>query len=267
MGNQIEVGADVFTESGHKAIYAGEIDGQKFVRIMLGRDDDEYGYEEWPSDKLTPVSRVLATEPFEVLGEKVKAETAKLAEIREEANAVRSSVLDLQRQEKEWKSSAAKFPQIATTLAFLEGRITHVVIDQYGEISVKRLQDALTYYENGWGRKTENGLKLLCLFGHEKGKAPRWAINQYYDGSGSYTTIDPFESEDAAWAEVRRRADEAFSAWRIDPGKAGHLHRFEKVGVAPQDWLDHTAAVREEARQTRLSKLREEIALLEGGAA
>lgn len=257
------LGSEVFTENGRRAVYAGEIDGQKFVRILLGRDDDEYGYEEWPSDKLTPVSRVLLTEPFEVHGEKVAEALARIQKLREEESGIRTSVLDLQKQERELKAAATKFPQIATALDFLEGRITHVVIDDYSGIRVMRLEDALTSYEDSWGQKTADGLKLLCLFGHKKGQPPRWAINSYHDGSGSYTTVDPFCSEEDARAEVQRRADEAFAAWRANPEKARELDRFEKAGVAPQDWLDHVEAVRADNRRKQIEKHRAEIAKLE----
>tara|TARA_Y100000114_G_C11697420_1_gene296707 strand:- start:63 stop:863 length:801 start_codon:yes stop_codon:yes gene_type:complete len=262
--SEFELGQEVYTEDGRKAEYAGEIDGQKFVRIVLFRDDEEYGLEEWPSDKLTPVSRVFKSAPMESHDKRVSEAMDRLQSIREEERAVRASVLDLRKQEKIALDAAAKFPEIQMALDFLEGRITHVVIEDYGSVRVVPLSEALTQYEDGgWGSRRENGLKLLCLFGHEKGKKPRWAINRYFDGSGSYITVDPFRSEEEARAEMQRRADAEFELWRSGE-KVKSLGRWNESGVElPQDYLDHVEKIRLKAKSDKIEKLRAEISALE----
>ena len=259
-----EIGQEVYTEDGRKAEYAGEIGGQHFVRVMLYRDDDDYGPEEWPSDKLSPVGKVYLAAPMERHDQRVIDAQEKVAKLRDEEAAVRRSVMALQAQEKEALAAVSKFPELRTALDFLEGRITHVVIENYGTVEVKPLQEALAYFEDSsWGRRTENGMKLLCLFGHEKGKKPRWAINHYYDGSGSYTTVDPFTCEADARAEVQRRADAAFIAWKAD-GKHNNLLNLQKAGATiPQEYLDHVAAIRAKAKAEKVEKLRAELAALE----
>lgn len=259
----VVIGQEVFTENGHRAIYAGEIDGQKFVRLIIECGDPETGPEEWPSDELTPVGRVFVDEPQPARGKLVAEVETRIAAMREEEAGVRRSVLDLRQQERDLNAAMQKHPQIALAVDFLEGRITHVVVDGWAGISVQPLSEALIYSEEGWGRRTEKGLKLLCLFGHEKGKAPRWAINQYYDGSGHYTTVDPYRSEGEAKAEIQRRADAEFELWRRGE-KTGDLSRFAKAGAAiPQDYLDHCALRASEAKADKISKLKEQIAQLE----
>jgi hypothetical protein len=261
---QYEIGQEVYTEDGRKAEYAGNIGGRHFVRVVMYRDDDEYGQEEWASDKLTPAAKVFTAAPMEKHDQRVIDARAKVAALREQETAIRQSVLNLQKQEKETIAAIAKFPEMQTALDFLEGRITHVVIENYGGVEVKPLHDALVSYTDGsWQRRTENGMKLLCLFGHEKGKKSRWAINTYFDGSGHYTTVVPFTSEEDARAEVQRRADEAFAAWKAD-GKSGNLLAFQKSGATiPQEYLDHVAALDEKSKAEKLQKLRAEIAKLE----
>ena len=258
-----EVGQEVYTEDGRAAVYAGNIGGQDFVRIMLSRHNDEYGDESWPSDKLTPVSKLFLTAPMERHDKRVAEATAKISALRDEEAAIRRSVLDLQSREKEANAAIAKFPDMQTALDFLEGRISHVVIESCGAVTVEPLQDALAYYDGDYGRRTIDGIKLLCLFGCKKGEKPRWAINRYYDGSGSWTTVDPFTSEADARAEVQRRADEAFTAWQTD-GKDNGLNAYRKAGaVIPQDFIDWLAAIEAKKKAEKLQALRNQIAVLE----
>lgn len=157
----IGIGTEVFTEDGRRAIYAGQIDGQYFVRIMLGRDDEDYGYDEWPSDKLTPVSRVLATAPEECFAPAIEAAKADLEAMRSQISVMRESVSDLQAQERALKAAIAKFPALGTAIDFLEGAISHVVIaPNYGEMKISTLSDYLTM-TNDYGRKDH--AHPLCL--------------------------------------------------------------------------------------------------------
>ena len=257
-----EVGQEVYTEDGRAAVYAGNIGGQDFVRIMLSRHNDEYGDESWPSDKLTPVSKLFLTAPMERHDKRVAEATAKISALRDEEAAIRRSVLDLQSREKEANAAIAKFPDMQTALDFLEGRISHVVIESCGAVTVEPLQDALAYYDGDYGRRTIDGIKLLCLFGCKKGEKPRWAINRYYDGSGSWTTVDPFTSEADARAEVQRRADAAFVAWEVD-GKDNSLRAYHKAGaVIPQSFHDHCAQVVAASRDAKIADLKAQISKL-----
>ncbi len=258
---EFKVGQEVYTEDGRKAEYAGDINGQKFVRIIFSRDDEEYGPEEWPSDKLTPVSKVYVVAPLEKIDAKVAEMLARVAGMREEEEAVRRSVLDLRQQEKQMVAEIAKFPELQTAMDFLNGRISHVIVENYSEVKILPLHEALVNKEDrGYGVRTENGLKLLCLFGHEKGKKPRWAINMYYDGSGTYTTVDPFLSEEGARAELQVRADAALEAWRVDSKNCGAVIKFQKAGaLIPEDFTAWLGGVQEQRKLDRIRKLQEEI--------
>jgi len=258
---EFKVGQEGYTEDGRKAEYAGEIGGPTFVRIIFECEGHECGPEEWASDKLTPVHRVFVSAPLEKYDARVAQALDKLDAIREEEGAVRRSVLDLRQQEKQMVTEIAKFPELQTAMDFLNGRITHVLIENYGELKVLPLHEALANNEDhGYGARTENGLKLLCLFGHEKGKKPRWAINWYTDGSGTYTTVDPFLSEADARAELQARADVAVDAWREDSKNGGAVIKYHKAGaLMPEDFLAWLDGVAEQRKLDRIRNLQEEI--------
>lgn len=258
-----ELGSEVFAEDGRRAIYAGEIDGQQFVRILLSRDDEEYGYEEWPSDKLTPVSRVLTTAPVERYAPAIETAKADLDALREQEGAVRASVLDLQKQEQELKAAIAKFPDLGTAIDFLEGRIMHVVHSpSYGASKVYEWSEYLTM-TNDYGRM--EGLKLLCLFGTTDRHECRWKLNRYYDGSGSWFEIVPFKNEADAQAYLRAEFEAELTAWRS--GETRHRAHDRSAGVPadewPDDWRKHVAALKAQHTAKRVGELREQIAALE----
>lgn len=262
-----ELGSEVFVEDGRRAIYAGQIDGQHFVRILLGRDDEEYGYEEWPSDKLTPVSRVLETAPEERYAPAIEAAKADLEALRNQITAARDVARDLQSQERELTAAIAKFPELGTAIDFLEGRITHVVVSpSYGASKVHELSEYLAM-KNDYGRS--EGVRLLSLFGTDARTACRWLVNRYYDGSGSWTEVVPFKSEADANAFLRAEFETELSAWRS--GETRHKAHDRSAGIPaaewPDDWREHVAALKEKNTAERIGKLREQIAAIEAGAA
>ncbi len=259
----IELNSEVFTEDGRRAIYSGQIDRQHFVRILLGRNDEEYGYEEWPADKLTPVSRVLTTAPEERFAPAIEQAKAELEALRSKVSAMHASVSVLQNQERTMKAAIAKFPALGTAIDFLEGAISHVVIaPSYGELKVETLSDYLTMTDD-YGRK--EGLKLLCLFGVDDRRGCRWSVNRYYDGSGSWTEVIPFKSEDEALAYVRADFEAELASWRN--GEARHkLHeRCKSIPVEewPDDWRAHVKEVKAKSAAEQIERLRAQIAAIE----
>lgn len=263
-----QVGSEVFTEDGRRAIYAGEIEGQHFVRILLGRDDDEYGYEEWSADKLTPVSRVLATAPEECFAPAIEAAKADLEALRSQISVMRESVSELQAQERAVQSAIAKFPALGTAVDFLEGSISHVVVaPNYGELKVSTFSDYLTM-TNDYGRK--EGLKLLCLFGVNDRKECRWSVNRYYDGSGSWTEVFPFKNEADALAYIHADFEAELTAWRN--GEARHKAHERCKGIPaeewPDDWRAHVDEMKAKSAAEQIARLRAQIAVIEaqGGA-
>ena len=85
-----EVGDTVYTEDGHEAEYAGEIGGQMFVRFIMRIEDSETGPQEWPSDKLTPVSKVFDVAPMEKMDARITEAQDRYSKIMDETAALHS---------------------------------------------------------------------------------------------------------------------------------------------------------------------------------
>lgn len=263
MERKPELNSEVFTEDGRRAIYAGQIDGQHFVRILLGRDDEEYGYEEWPADKLTPVSRVLLTAPEERYAPAIEAAKADLEALRSQISTARNSVSELQAQERTLNAAIAKFPALGTAIDFLEGSITHVVVaPTYAKLEVMPLSDYLTM-TNDYGRK--EGLKLLCLFGVDDRRGIRWSVNRYYDGSGSWTEVFPFKSEAEALAYVRADFEAELAAWRNGETRHKAHERCKAFPVEewPADWRAYVEGVNAKRAAEEIARLQAQIAQIE----
>ncbi len=259
----IDVGAEVFTEDGRRAFYAGEIDGQKFVRILLSRNDDEYGPEEWASDKLTAVSRVLTSAPVERYAPAIEAAQADMEALRSQIATAREYVRDLQNQERDLSAAIAKFPALKTAIDFLEGRITHVVVrPSYGPAKVEAFSDYITI-KNDYGRA--EGIKLLCLFGTNDRKEVHWSVNRYYDGSGSWTDVFPFTSEDEAQAFLRDDFAAEIVLWRSGETRHKAAERARGIPIEdwPEDWRQHVAALKAANNTKQIEQLRAKIAVLE----
>ena len=257
-----QVGSEVFTEDGRRAIYAGEIDGQHFVRIVLSREDEEYGTEEWTSDKLTPVSRVLSTAPVERYDPAIEAAQADLEALRRQIATARANVLDLQRQEMALAGAVAKHPDLTTVQDFIEGRITHVaVVPTYTHGKVEPLSQFLEARDYD----RADGLKLVCLFGCDDKGVRKWRVNSYRDGSGTWTEIVPCKSEAEAWEILRADFEEELSAWRRGDNNHKALNRAKAFSESdwPDDWREHVASKKAKDASERLAKLREEVAALE----
>ncbi len=254
------VGDTVYTEDGREAEYAGDIGGQMFVRYIMRTEDSETGPQEWPSEKLTPVAKVFDVAPMEKMDARILEALDRYSKIMEETVTLRQEKAELESRRRVIEEAAKKHPDIQTALDFLEGRITHVVVSDYNGHAIKTLDEVLVYTDD---YKREDGLKLLCLFGFRKGKPPRWSINRYYEGGGSWTQIMPFHSEADAAAYVQRIADDAVAAWRT--GKKNHgAERFLKsVATLPDDFLAHLASEKASYKERRIAALQAQISQVE----
>src|SRR5262249_25554574 len=91
---------------------------------------------------------------------------------------------------------------------FLAGNITHAVRARYSGISIGTFAEV---FEEG-GRY-DKGVKLLTLFGDKK-CGLSWHLNDYRDGSGSYTEIFPCTSLEDAKAVAQSKLDALFDLAR-----------------------------------------------------
>jgi hypothetical protein len=242
-------GQEVFLEDGQRAEYVGSVGNLHVVRFI-------YWTEEGDETSADPavVNQVFASEPEPLYSPKFQAAEKRLQELNDKINERTKTLREMESNEKVMRDAAIKWPEVATALDFLEGRITCAIVEDYCSAEVRPIREVLTYLEN----RCDNGLKLLCLYGYEKNHKPRWAVNQYYDGSGLHTHIDPFRSEAEAIAELKRRVEEAAENWRRNP-KDDTMRKYEKTAFVPQDYLDYKCEQRKADRQKRIEKLQADI--------
>jgi hypothetical protein len=244
---------------------------QHLVHVLCEIEDAEIGPYTYPDDKITVTTKVYASAPVEVYDAQVIAKREQVRELDAELRAKRQEVADAAKNKAAMEKAAAKYPCIQQALAFIEGRITHVVTHDYGGAKIETLKEAFESKDT-WG--TYEGMKLLNLFGtDEKGRSTAWGLNRYRDGSGGYTQIWPAQSEDEARHIVSRLLDDALTAWRSGEKnwQVGTVSIPETLNrnpwlTAPDDWLAHIAAREAEQKAQQIANLRAELAQMEGGA-
>jgi hypothetical protein len=267
----------VYLPDGREAVYVASIGGQHAVRVVYDVPSDDYNEPPYsfPDDKMTMAAQVFARPPVErydeVIAEKQKAVDA----LRKQAADLHAEMRDAERNKTAMVKAAAKYPDLADALDFIEGRITHVVQwSGYGGAVIVTIKDALEDRDNHYGRVTVNGMKLLCLFGTGKDGSRQWKVNQYRDGSGSsWATVWPARSEDEARAKLRAMVDEVLAAWRSGDEKWWHgqislADTFKQNPwlTPPDDWAAYVAAQAAKNRADQIAKLRDQIEKLEGAA-
>ena len=93
-----------------------------------------------------------------------------------------------------------KFDQL---ISFIVGDIKYVVIDQYGDLYLEEYDSAISRKEYG----RFDSLRLLSVFGNTEGDLC-YRMNQYRDGSGSWSDIHPFSTKEEALSFLKEQFDE-----------------------------------------------------------
>lgn len=151
------------------------------------------------------VSMVYAEPPIGRKAARVKeledAERQLAASISEKRRELR----EMESNEKRIKALAAKDAALGRVCDFMEGKITHYIINQYGDYQImEALPGGGIPYKDDRGRI--KGTKLLTLFGKAEGDFA-WGLSQYSDGSGSSVLCEPFHSLEAAQARFQQILD------------------------------------------------------------
>jgi hypothetical protein len=200
-------GQIVYLTNGEKAEYVSTIGSHHIVRplVSTGHDDDEEYYR---SD-VTEVERVFTDEPVAAVSKRIKELNATETEAQERLATLRDQIATIEQEGRLRRKDFAKHRALDRLDDFIEGRITHVVVIQYGKPSIKTLADALHIKD-----EHDRPLKLVTLYGDSKGDL-RWHLDHYSDGSGSSNVfIFPFTSEKDAIDHALKLCDDAIIDWR-----------------------------------------------------
>lgn len=163
------------------------------VACLYGAGEDDYRDD----DNVRIVAEVFdapLTAKFDERISDLRQNIATLEALRESLNKEISVITARE------KSRLAKFDQheqLKQLEDFIDGRLTHFAeLPNWGAPKVLTLEDIR---DRDYPRKD---IKLLTLFGRTNGRLD-WKINQYYDGSGSWTTVVPCTSYDDAHSAIK----------------------------------------------------------------
>lgn len=221
MANDFEVGAVVYTPDGRKAEFVSSLPGGGFAVMLAYRRYDDSGEEEEYYDRLGTFPRIFADPPIEVWDASVTKLREQERELREQVAARRNELREVENSAKGIIAKFGRFSALKDLENYLDGKITHFVIVNYGTVTVQEKEATLIQDpERAWNKEQ----KLLTLFGDTKGDL-QWRLNQYRDGSGSSNTeCYPCTSLEEARA------------------KAGDIIAADFAGHDPKKYFGHTQA-------------------------
>lgn len=155
-------------------------DGSHVVRLCI--EGDELGSPYINYDKLyeNPPVAQLSVETKE-LEERKSVLASELANLVKEINKVKTELKEIE-----------KYKGLENLSNFINGKITHYVIDDCSVGEIIEFDKARSYY---------GGQKLLVLWGDSKGNM-NWRLNRYSDGSGHWTNCYPCLSLEEAKAKI-----------------------------------------------------------------
>ena len=179
----------------------------------------------------------------------------KMRRLRAEESGVRLKIEAVQ--------EAAKFAcaeQLDMLKMFLAGDITHLLISPSYSPRIVAF-DSLLLEPDEYSRYEY--LKLLTLFGNSKGSLS-WRLNDYRDGSGSWTEIYPARSYADALRIAQEQLDRRVTQWREHNSRRPeslYFTEWAKVPtVLPADVQEHNAKVTKLQRDQRITELEAELA-------
>jgi predicted RNase H-like nuclease (RuvC/YqgF family) len=189
--------------SGVKVFINRVLDQGFLVQDVFETGDDgvyEIG-EEIVADPIYYVEQVYDHAPTQKLDDCVKGFEKRIVELRKELFDLDENVLNAKKAEENRLKKYEQFKALKHLDNFIDGKIQFLVVINYSHVDILPIKD---FYGSNYN---DRGLKLVTLFGNSIGKL-EWGINQYKDGSGSYTTIVPCLCYQEALECVQKQIDE-----------------------------------------------------------
>ncbi len=166
------------------------------VRRMFG-DDIEGGLGD---PEIVP--QVFEKAPTERKAKEIAELEGREEALRERIRALDRQVRDREAAEKRFLQFANQNQALTRISDFLSGRITHYLVRHpFGAIEVQDAVNGAMPVVSDRGR-CDGETKLLSLFG-KSGRDLQWKVNEYYDGSGWWYTVEPFTSRESALARLQ----------------------------------------------------------------
>ena len=192
--------------------------------------------------------------------EKKDAELAKLnteiAKERVKLSLVQRELREAEAAGKERLAKLAQYEQLKRLEDFLDGKITHYVMADWGPPEIVLLAEANV-------EQFDKHLRLLCLFG-TPGRTLEWKLNRYSNGSGCYDYVFPCCGIEEAKEKLGRIFSDHFAGKSVDNDKVSPrrdwIDAAEKAGITVPDEYRSVVEKREsEERAMRIKELEAKI--------
>jgi hypothetical protein len=207
------------------------------------------------------VEKVFDVAPTKEYDENITHLQNRIDVLNKEMNQITESIEKAEVIKQNLDKKFSRYEALKLLNDFIDGKITHYVIEHYGSLKIVARGDTISEYDN------RENLRLLSLYGKSNGDLI-WHLNEYSDGSGSKEEVFPCLSFDHALKEAQKRInkhvveDKYPSSSLVEFAKANNLkisnEYIEKCKESQVNQVKRTLAEHEKAvlaDKQRLSEL------------
>lgn len=230
-----------------------QIDGAAWVAMPIYDGSDG---EPIFGDLEIVTCRLFDEPPRAKVDAEIAAKRAELATLQQAVRDMRAEQIDIERDGKARLAKLAQYDQLKRLEDFLDGKITHYVLADYGPPTIMSLAESKAEY-------SDRDLRLLCLFGTTN-RSLVWKLNRYSDGSGCYSYVFPCCSFDEAKQTADKIFADHFAGKSVDGDdtrpQRGWMDAADKIGIAvPGVYRSAVVSKEAESRANEIKRLQAEL--------
>lgn len=208
----------------------------------------------------TELDKILADKARRITTAQQRLDELKAANVEQEQrlNLLRTECVTAERRLSEMTTRAQSLAELDEAFARIEdvlrGRITHIVcVDEYGRITVQPTNDALKQADRYYADLRMLGFFGKCRRGTVDVTPSWWAVNEYSDGSGKWTSARLARSEEEARAEALKAADAYMEQSRPGYYATALVASLDSLNLPVRDeWRAFTREYQRESAQEEL---------------
>lgn len=192
-----------FSKDGYKIEVVENLKSGRYLvrRIFSGVADGWDDECEYPGGELSVVDAVFDHAPTQKLEAIVAGLREQIKNLQHEKANLAQEIRDTEEAGRAKLARYKKYDQLKTLDMFLDGKITHYVLEYWGSFKIISFEDVVPDE-----RYDKDQIKLLTLFGKSNGNL-EWGLSKYSDGSGCNTTVTPCVSYEEALSVAQKFVD------------------------------------------------------------
>lgn len=162
------------------------------VMVRAEEDGESDDIEFIDYDRPFVTKELFDSEPEFLFSPKIEALEQRIHELRKEKDAMELAKRNLSTEEAQIKARCAAIPALQHVFDYIDGKITHYVMDDYSGPRIVAFGDTKAEYA-----KVRDGKRLLSLYGDSQGNL-QYRLSHYSDGSGGSVECYPAMSYEEA---------------------------------------------------------------------